>query len=359
MVDPLTGKTVNAQLGSDRRLKTIYDTNTRSAYQEGRWERSQESTAHPYLMYRVGPSRHHRQEHLDWDGLVLPKDDPWWNSHYPPNGWGCKCWTMAVSEARKERLEKSGVTVPPTHDGQPGYTVPVKTQAPPTRYRWYENERKGIIERIPEGITPGFNWNVGQGGRRVPAIQQTIRKIREETPEQYDEVIKSLTNNRITREDYDGFITKSLDKELDMHQTMPVCIFDQKILRGLRKEGLSLEEQNIVTLDSGLVNAGKFAGRHVRQGNAPTVDDWKNLMDYFLGASVYLENDKSMLIFLRKTSESRYVKIAVDLSLRNKAHKGTALLLPRVDSMYQLDISTEIGRGIDEYNRIMELKKIR
>ena len=33
MVDPLTGRTVNAQLGSDRRLNTIYDTNLRSAYQ--------------------------------------------------------------------------------------------------------------------------------------------------------------------------------------------------------------------------------------------------------------------------------------------------------------------------------------
>jgi uncharacterized protein with gpF-like domain len=30
--DPQTGKTVDAQLGSDRRLKTIYDTNMRQAF---------------------------------------------------------------------------------------------------------------------------------------------------------------------------------------------------------------------------------------------------------------------------------------------------------------------------------------
>jgi uncharacterized protein with gpF-like domain len=166
MTDPLTGKTVNARLGSDRRLKTIYDTNLRSAYQEGRWERSQASASHPYLMYRVGNSQNHRQEHLDWDGLILPKDDPWWNSHYPPNGWGCKCWTMAVSEERKRRLEHGGITVPPSIDGRPGYQARVQTTAPPDTYKTFYNERKGTLERVPSGIDPSFNWNVGSRRRR-------------------------------------------------------------------------------------------------------------------------------------------------------------------------------------------------
>jgi SPP1 gp7 family putative phage head morphogenesis protein len=174
MVDPLTGKTVNAQLGSDRRLKTIYDTNTRSAYQQGRWERTQASTAHPYLMYRVGPSKNHRKEHLQWDGLVLPKDDPWWNSHYPPNGWGCKCWTMAVSEERKQRLEETGIKVPPSTGGEPGYTVPVKTKAPPNQYKTFVNERKGTVERVPVGVDPAFNWNVGKKGRNEDALREKI-----------------------------------------------------------------------------------------------------------------------------------------------------------------------------------------
>jgi uncharacterized protein with gpF-like domain len=86
MADPLIGKTVNAQLGSDRRLKTIYRVNMRSAFQKGQYERTMASDLHPYLMYRIGPSVHHREEHKSWDGLILPKDDPWWDSHFPPNG---------------------------------------------------------------------------------------------------------------------------------------------------------------------------------------------------------------------------------------------------------------------------------
>jgi len=177
MEDPLTKETHTVQLGSDRRLRTIYDTNLRSAYQEGRWERSQASTAHPYLMYRVGNSKNHRKEHLEWNGLVLPKDDPWWNSHYPPNGWGCKCWTMAVSEDRKQRLEETGITVPPSVDGEPGYTVKVKTQAPKTTYKTFVNERKGTVEKVPVGVDPAFNWNVGKG-RNIDAIKEKIERTK-------------------------------------------------------------------------------------------------------------------------------------------------------------------------------------
>ncbi|MDR2393510.1 MAG: hypothetical protein LBD93_05080 [Treponema sp.] len=75
----------------------------RSAYQKGQYERTMESELHPYLLYRIGSSVHYREEHLGWEGVILPKTDPWWDSHFPPNGWGCKCYTRAVTEARRGR----------------------------------------------------------------------------------------------------------------------------------------------------------------------------------------------------------------------------------------------------------------
>ena len=69
VVDPKTGKKVIAQLGSSRRLETIWRVNMGQANQAGVWERGQRSTSHPYLLYRVGPSRTHRDQHLAWDGL--------------------------------------------------------------------------------------------------------------------------------------------------------------------------------------------------------------------------------------------------------------------------------------------------
>lgn len=146
MVDPATGEARNVQLGSTRRLRTIFDTNLRSAYQAGRWERVQASKAAlPYLLYNHTPQSDPRPEHQAWDKTCLPVDHPWWTTHYCPNGWGCKCWTMQLSQAAMERR---------------GLTLTEK----PIRFppKVYTNPRTGEVMVIEGGIDPGFNFNIGQ-----------------------------------------------------------------------------------------------------------------------------------------------------------------------------------------------------
>jgi hypothetical protein len=53
------------------------------------------------------------------------------------------------------------------------------------------------------------------------------------------------------------------------------------------------------------------------------------------------------------------MKIAVDVSLKTKTHKGVRLALPKVDTMYLLDIASDSTMGSNEFNRIMRLEKIR
>ena len=208
MTDPLTGRTVDAQLGSDRRLRTIYQTNLRSAYQKGQYDRTMESDAHPYLMYRTGASVRHREQHLKWNNLILPKDDPLWNSIFPPNGYGCKCHTVAVTESRKRRYEQDGV---PTYNPDTRKTVrmPAQTAAPNVSYKNFFNERKRTLERIPEGITPGFNWNQGQTGRTVPVLQECLKKAQKEMPQAVDSVIRALQNSTIYRDQLSDFVDQA------------------------------------------------------------------------------------------------------------------------------------------------------
>jgi SPP1 gp7 family putative phage head morphogenesis protein len=72
------------------RLRLIYDVNTRMAYAAGRWERIQAAKAtHPYLRYVTRADERVRASHRPWHGVTLPVDDPWWRTHYPPNGWRC------------------------------------------------------------------------------------------------------------------------------------------------------------------------------------------------------------------------------------------------------------------------------
>jgi uncharacterized protein with gpF-like domain len=72
-----------------RRLRIIYDTNMRMARSTGQWERIQRTKkTRPFLSYEAGPAVKHRDEHIPWFGVVLPVDDPFWDTAMPVNGYG-------------------------------------------------------------------------------------------------------------------------------------------------------------------------------------------------------------------------------------------------------------------------------
>ena len=153
-----------ANLYMSRRLDTIWRVNTRQAAQAGVWERGQRSKSHPYVLYRVGPSKQHRDQHLAWDGVLLPKDDPFWAVANPMNGWGCKCYTRFVSRAQYERYKKSGV---------PGVKK-LQTESPKLKVRSYENTKTGKTHTGFEGIDQGFERNPGIG--RMEQLGQQFRR---------------------------------------------------------------------------------------------------------------------------------------------------------------------------------------
>jgi len=131
--------------------KVIYDTNLRTSYQAGRYSQMTDpdvTALRPYWQYRHGDSALPRPEHLAWDGLILPHDDPWWDTHYPPNGWGCRCSVVSLS---RRDLEKMGKKAP--------------DKAPAVRYRQWE-DRSGVRHRVPAGIDPGFDYNAGKARGR-------------------------------------------------------------------------------------------------------------------------------------------------------------------------------------------------
>jgi hypothetical protein len=142
--DPLTGEVKNVQLGSTRRLKTIYDTNLRTAHSEGQWERIQASKqSFPYLQYDGNNSEHPRLQHAAWDGMVLPVDDPFWQSHMPVKEWGCKCRAIQMTGGM---LERRGLTV---------------SDSPKVPMVAYTNKRTGEVQQIPQGVHPSFHYPPG------------------------------------------------------------------------------------------------------------------------------------------------------------------------------------------------------
>ena len=169
-IDPLDDSEKLVQLGSNARLKTIYQTNMRTARGAGQWERIERNKeTHPYLLYELGPSREHREDHVKWNNLLLPIDDPFWQTHYTPNGWGCKCRVRSVSENEATQLTQTGINKKQQElddNGLPtgrftSETSAVKLTSPTIKTRQFVNKRTGEVEQVPEGIDPGWNYHPG------------------------------------------------------------------------------------------------------------------------------------------------------------------------------------------------------
>lgn len=108
------------------RSAIIYETNLSSAYAAGRYREMTTPEAldiYPYWRYRHHACEHPRPAHVAWDGMILPADDPWWNTHYPPNGWRCHCAVEPVSRRDLKRYNWTVSEAPPrgTPLAQSGY----------------------------------------------------------------------------------------------------------------------------------------------------------------------------------------------------------------------------------------------
>lgn len=140
VIDPLTGTQVVAALGTPARLKTIFRTNMASAYAAGAWETIEEQSAEAsFLLYDAIDDFRTRPEHAAWDGRVYPVNSVFWQAHYPPNGWNCRCSVIQLNE---DEIAELGLEVSPRFRGE-------------GTYEW-TNPRTGRVIDVPNGVDPGF-----------------------------------------------------------------------------------------------------------------------------------------------------------------------------------------------------------
>lgn len=108
----------------------------------GHWSRIEENArTAPYVMYSAVLDGRTRPAHRAWHGKVLRHDDPWWQTHTPPNGWNCRCTVIQLSERDLARLGKAG-----------------SDEAPPSPTRAWTNLRTGEVHQVPADVDPGFGY---------------------------------------------------------------------------------------------------------------------------------------------------------------------------------------------------------
>lgn len=238
LTDPVTGEIREVQLGSTRRLKTIYDVNMRVSHAQGRWQRIERlADRRPWLRYVAVDDERTRQMHRSWNGTVLRWDDPWWSTHYPPNGWRCRCSVTQLSDADLRRYGFTPDGAPPD-DGPP---------------RIWTNTRTGETQLVPRGIDPGWAHNPGkmpdvaqQAATKLAAVPVNIAAV---APEADPGLIPRLTHENAAWIDQ---IAANLGRDTGGGRS--VGILPTQVLEGLTRlqaEGLAgaaLPKSAVVTL---------------------------------------------------------------------------------------------------------------
>lgn len=162
VLDGDTGELTTVRLGSDRRLRTIFQTNVQTAYMVGRYQRQLANVSdRPFWQYIAVMDGRTRPTHAALNGRVFRWDDPIWKVIYPPNGWGCRCRVRALTAAQVQAMGLdvgNGADLVVTKEVQVG-----GPDGPMVTVRGLKGMGPGGKDFYPD---PGWDYNPGDFGAR-------------------------------------------------------------------------------------------------------------------------------------------------------------------------------------------------
>ena len=92
---------------ADYQLQQIYRTNIGTAYAAGQWNANQDPAIREILWgyrYATAGDDRVRPTHAAMDGTTAAKDDPLWQTWWPPCGFNCRCVTIEIWNGEREAV---------------------------------------------------------------------------------------------------------------------------------------------------------------------------------------------------------------------------------------------------------------
>ena len=350
VIDENTGEISSTDLSNPWRLRTTYETNMRQARAAGQWQRIQRTKrVLPYLLYELGPSVHHREQHVAWAGVLLPADHPWWQAHMPMNGWGCKCRVRQVGQTEYDRLVRDGLSVPvmlrnpktgaltPQQELRNGVPtgrlvmkkLPVLTEAPSNATRPWRNNRTGETLRVPVGIDPGFAYNPGAVFRVDEQARLFTQKLTTLPPgigAQAFEATRSRVLPVIER-DFQKWAGEMLASGRPQNQVRVIGALRPGVVQKLAELELQPESAAIAVRDVELLHADRDAkkGATTASGQPKSLNREELLRLPALidqATAVLLDKDTGTLLYVLPAERREAAKVVVRLDLRLKTEAG-------------------------------------
>ncbi|OTG87692.1 phage head morphogenesis protein [Acinetobacter sp. ANC 4558] len=271
VVNP-AGQEQEVQLGSPRRLRTIYHTNMRSAFSAGRYKTMIESMdTRPYWEYRHITMTNYREEHKAWNGRILRADDPFWTVAYPPSKFGCNCRVIARSEREiegKEILSSQGYQS--QYSEKIGVDSFTGADIYATRQQFDIPTKDGVLTFSPAA---GFN--------NSPATSYTIDQVLTERARKYIgdaeglKQVQQILTAPLRQKSHLAFVENTINFSKAQGKTTTVGVLQAKEITFLLNKGQSLESPIMIIDDRLLI--GKKAKRHQESDNALSMSEWQEL----------------------------------------------------------------------------------
>lgn len=194
------------------RSKLIYHVNMRTAYSAGNYRQQlRGAEGRPIWVWHsklIGKNR--RQDHVAMHGKAFRYDDPFWNSHYPPDGWGCECSVVTQSEAGAERegievLSSGSDGQPPALMGPDGKAVDWDSFTPE---EWRYNPGR-------EAFAPNFSRYESLSRMRMPDGRTALRHV-------VDRYRADMDQTRLTQGEFKTLLDRMSDKDYAPDKKSPI-----------------------------------------------------------------------------------------------------------------------------------------
>lgn len=298
------------QLGSPRRLDTIYRTNIQTAYNVGRYKKQMEmSDARPYWQYTAVMDTRTRPTHAALHGKTFPFDDPIWQTIYPPNGFNCRCRVRALSEAD---LDRYGLEV----DSSAGHLTEEIADAG-------VDKRTGEIIRKPVTVWRGMDrlgndavfrtdagWNYNPGAASYGRDAELMRKLTlVQDPAVRTQAVQALNNSQLRRSVFDGWVDDVLHGASLAAPAQVAGLVDENVADFARAQGIE-PMRVLVVPKRALLHADDR--RHHEAGIALSAADFKRLPAVIADRdAVYWDTKHKNLVYAAAAGRDEVLFVAV------------------------------------------------
>ncbi|MFW2163059.1 phage minor head protein [Acinetobacter beijerinckii] len=306
------------QLGSPRRLKTIFDTNVHKSLAAGRYKSMMASVDTRPLWEWVHISiTNPRKVHLARNGETRRYDDPFWLYAYPPTEFGCKCKVRSRRASDAEALDLNVFETSPEdieqHQVVIGKSSFTGQDAVATQTRIRIKQADGQVSYF----TPAAGFNSHPAASYLLDVELTKRAAdllgAQKGLEQVQQML--LSTPRIKA--HEAFVKNAMSFGKQQNKTSTVGLIDMQDIQFLSKKSVAVESPILTISDHLLV--GQKALRHGAAGNAPTVDEWMALPKLIPQAQqVIWDVDNQSILYLLPALQKNTPNEVIKLSIRSK-----------------------------------------